>query len=105
MSVSRGNLHVYLGMTLDYRICGRVKITIFYYIEEIITAFEKAAPGKYSTKSSAAPVDLFVVYEYFKKLNQNKVVAFHNLVAKNLYATKQARPDTFTSISFLTMRV
>jgi hypothetical protein len=30
---------------------------------------------------------------------------FHNLVAKTLYATKRARPDTFTSITFLTMRV
>ena len=56
MEVSRGNIHVYLGMTLDYRIRGRFKTTMFDYIEEIITALEKAAPGKHSTKSSAAPV-------------------------------------------------
>ena len=39
ISVSRGNVHVYWGMTLEYRICGRVKITMFDYIEVIITAF------------------------------------------------------------------
>jgi hypothetical protein len=32
-------------------------------------------------------------------------VQFHNLVAKTLYATKRARPDTCTSIAFLTTRV
>ena len=50
-------------MTLDYRIRGRVNITMLDYIEEIITAFEKAAPGKNINKPSSAPVNLFVVYE------------------------------------------
>ena len=68
MAVSGGNVHVYLGITLDYRICGRVKITIFYYIEEIITAFEKAAPGKSGNRSSAAPVNILVVDKDFKKI-------------------------------------
>ena len=105
MAVSRGNLHVYLGMNLDYRIRGCVNITMFDYIEEIITAFDRAAPGKHITKSNVATINLFVVYEYCKKLNQIKVVALHNLVAKTLYATKRARPDTFTPISLLMMRV
>jgi hypothetical protein len=39
------------------------------------------------------------------KLAQNNAVEFHNLVAKTLYATKRARPDTCTAIAFLTMRV
>jgi hypothetical protein len=32
-------------------------------------------------------------------------VEFHNLVAKTLYATKRARPDTCTAIAFLSTRV
>jgi hypothetical protein len=32
-------------------------------------------------------------------------VEFHNLVVKTLYATKRARPDTCTAITFLTTRV
>jgi hypothetical protein len=39
------------------------------------------------------------------KLAQNKAVEFHNLVAKTLYSTKWARPDTCTAIVFLTTRV
>jgi hypothetical protein len=33
------------------------------------------------------------------------MVEFHNLVAKAMYATKRARPDTCTAITFLTTRV
>ena len=33
MVVSRVNVNVYLGMPLDYRIRGRVNITMFDYIE------------------------------------------------------------------------
>jgi hypothetical protein len=29
MKVSRGKIHKYLGMTLDYTVCGQVKITMF----------------------------------------------------------------------------
>jgi hypothetical protein len=93
MTVSRGRVHKYLGMTLDYTVCRQVNISMFDYVDEIINAFDKAEPKRGSTKSSAAPDDLF------------KVVEFHNLVAKTLYATKRVRPDTCTAIAFLTMRV
>jgi hypothetical protein len=36
--VSRGKIHQYLGMTLDYTVRGQVKITMFDNIEEIFTA-------------------------------------------------------------------
>ena len=45
MMVSRGKVHKYLGMTLDYTIRGQVKITMLDYIEEILTAFNKADPN------------------------------------------------------------
>ena len=54
------------------------------------------------TKISASPENLFKVDEYCEKLPQSKTVQFHNLVAKTLYATKQARPDTCTAVAFLT---
>jgi hypothetical protein len=42
MTVSRGKIHTYLGMTLDYTARGQVKITMFDYVDEILTAFDKA---------------------------------------------------------------
>jgi hypothetical protein len=97
-----GKVHKYLGMTLDYTFRGQVKITMFDYIEEILNAFYKAEPKGAGTKSSAAPENLFTVNEDCEKLQPDKTVAFHNLVAKTLYATKRARPDTCTAIAFLT---
>jgi hypothetical protein len=107
MTVSRGKVHKYLGMTLDYTVRGRVKISIMFdHIIEILTTFDKAEPKGGGTKSSAAPENLFTVNEDCEKLQPNKAVEFHNLVAKTLYATKRAsRPDTCTAIAFLTTRV
>jgi hypothetical protein len=101
MTVSRGNL----GMTLDYTVHGQVKITMFDYVDKILTAFDNAEPKGGSTHKSAAPDSLFKVDESCAKLAHNKAVEFHNLVAKTLYTTKRARPDTCTAIVFLTTRV
>jgi hypothetical protein len=78
---------------------------MFEYLDEIWAAFDKAEPSGGGTKSSAAPLDLFKIDEDSTKLGTDKAVAFHNLVAKTLFATKRARPDTCTSIAFLTTRV
>jgi hypothetical protein len=105
MTVSRGKTHKYLSMTLGYTVRGQVKISIFYYVDEIIAAFHTAEPKGGSTKTSAPHDSLFKVDESCEKLKQDNAVEFHNLVAKTLYATKRARPDTCTAIAFLTMRV
>jgi hypothetical protein len=105
MVVSRGKVHKYLGMVLDYTVLGKVQISMFDYIEEILKAFAIAEPKGAGTKSSAAPDNLFIVNEDCIKVSPEKVVQFHNLVAKTLYATKRARPDTCTAIAFLTTRV
>ena len=105
MSISRGKVHKYLGMTLDYSTTGQVKIILLDYIEEIIQAFEKVDKKATGTKNSASPENLFRVDEDCKKLHQGRADSFHNLVAKTLFATKRARPDTCTAVAFLTTRV
>jgi hypothetical protein len=105
MTVSTGKIHKYFGMTLDCTVRGQVKITMFDYVDEILTAFDKAEPEGGGTKTSAAPASLFKVDENCEKLKQEEDVEFHNLVAKTLYSTKRARPDTCTAITFLTTRV
>jgi hypothetical protein len=105
ITVSRGKIHKYLRMTLDYTVCGQVKITMINYVDEILTAFDKADPNGNDTKTSAASKNLFRINKDCEKLQPNKVVESYNLVAKTLYATKRARPDTCTAIAFLTTRV
>jgi hypothetical protein len=105
MKVNRGKIHTYLGMQIDYSSPGRVKISQFEYIEEVITAFNKADPGGNGTKTSAAPSNLFQIDEDCAKLLPDKAKQFHNIVAKSLYATKRSRPDTCTAVAYLTTRV
>jgi hypothetical protein len=105
MTVSRGKVHVYLGMTIDYTTPGQAKISMLGYVAEILTAFDKADPKGTGTKSSAAPANLFKVDDDCEKLSTKRATEFHNLVAKTLYATKRARPDTCTAVAFLTTRV
>jgi hypothetical protein len=88
MTVSRGKIHKYLGMTLDYSVPGQEKITMLDYVNEILDAFDKAEPKGGGTKTSADPDSLFKVEEDCEKLAQAKAVEFHNLVAKHLYSTK-----------------
>jgi hypothetical protein len=92
-------------MTSNCSVPGQVKIKMLDYVEKILAAFDKAEPKGGGTKTSAALGSLFKVNEDCEKLAQAKAVEFHNLVAKTLYATKRARPDTCTAIAFLTTRV
>jgi hypothetical protein len=75
-------------ITLDYTVRGQVEITMFDYVDEILTAFDKAEPKGGSTKTSAVPDSIFNIDDSCAKLAHKKDVEFHNLVAKTLYATK-----------------
>ena len=88
MTVSQGKVHTYLGMMLDYSTLGHVKISMFDYIKEILTAFSKAEPKGAGMNSSAVPNNLFKIDEDCEKLNMGKAIKFHNLVMKMLYAMK-----------------
>jgi hypothetical protein len=117
MKVSRGNIHKYLGMTLDFTAKGQVKISMTDYVKEVIEAWDKVSQpaddgftpvmSKRSkrAKKSAAPEDLFKIDEDATKLDTEQSTAFHNIVAKALYMVKRARPDASVSIAFLTTRV
>ena len=91
-------------MTLDYSEKGIVKLSMPKYIKETLVEFEKIMPDEKGTKSCAAPPNLFAVNDKCIKLEKSKAEQFHSLVAKMLFATKRARPDTGTAISFLMTR-
>ncbi len=87
---------------------------MYDYVDSILEAFDSAIRryndgylkvGKHCSKLSAAPDNLFVVNKDCKKLSDEVAEAFHTIVAKALYVTKQARPDTSLAIAFLTTRV
>ena len=63
MTVRRCKVHKYLGMTLNYIIRGQVQITMIDFLDEVLISFNKAEPKGGGTKTSAAPENLFKVYD------------------------------------------
>ena len=105
MTFIQDKTHKYLGMDLYFTTKGEVKATMADYTKECIKIFNKVSPLELGTKLSAAASNLFDFDEDSKNLSPRKAEAFHSLVAKFLFVTKRARPDTSRSISFLTTRV
>jgi uncharacterized protein YeaC (DUF1315 family) len=102
LSVTRGNKHDYLGMTIDYSTSGRVQFTMLDYIDNMLNELPDDMSG---TVNTPAANHLFEVNPQGVKLDKDKAEFFHTQVAKLLYLCKRARPDIHTAVAFLTTRV
>ena len=60
MKIKRGKIHEYLGMQLDFAVTGKVKITMFDYIQEMLEDFHKFDPNKIISRTPAADHLFFV---------------------------------------------
>ena len=74
------------------------------YIKEVLETWDKLT-SKRGKRQTAAPANLFEVREDCPKLDGKKKEGFHSVVAKMLFASKRARPDTGTSVAYLTTKV
>lgn len=103
LSVTRGKIHSYLGMTIDYSTDGRVSFTMPTLVGEIISQL----PVTFATGPDTTPAanHLFEVKEAAAKLSDTDADLFHRLTAQLLYLCKRARPDLQTAVAFLTTRV
>ena len=100
MTVRRGKIYDYLGMKIDYTQKGLCFITMFKQIKEIIEIFEELDPKSKGTKESAVPSNFLIVRDECPKLSEKLSVGFYRVVAKMLFTTKRAIPDSGTSLSF-----
>ena len=103
ITVHRGTVHEYLGMTLDFSKPGDVVLTMHEYVNSIIAeAPEDLLKGAPATPAAA---HLFEVNDDCEKLSTEQAELYHHLVAKLLYLSKRARPDIQLAVSFLATRV
>ncbi|KAG7353002.1 reverse transcriptase RNA-dependent DNA polymerase [Nitzschia inconspicua] len=103
LTVTRGKVHNYLGMRIDYSIDGKVQFTMPTLVNEIIAQL----PLSLSSGPSATPAGnhLFVVDKNAQKLSQTNSDLLHRMTTQLLYLCKRARPDLQTAVAFLTTRV
>ena len=103
ISVHRGPIQEYLGMTIDYSVQGKVSFSMPQYIEDLLLECPDSIMK--GTSTTPAANHLFQTNENAEKLGTTDAVLFHHLVAKLLYLGKQTRPDLLTAISFLCTRI
>ena len=58
LTVTRGKVHDYLGMTLDYTKKGKVKIKMIDYVEKLLADLPKEMDGEAPTPTANHPFDV-----------------------------------------------
>ena len=102
LAASYGKIHEYLGMTIDYSEDGKVKFTMYDYLEDILVEAPDDMDG---TAVTVASDHLFTVNPDCEKLDPETADYYHRTVARLLFASKRARPDLQTAVAFLCTRV
>jgi len=102
LTVTRGDLHEYLGMTIDYSVDGKVAIRMDDYVANLLDETPEDMEGSASTPAAE---HLFQVDADAQPLDTHGADQFHSLTAKLLFLGKRARPDIQTPIAFLCTRV
>jgi hypothetical protein len=103
LTVHRGTIHEYLGMSLDFSKKGKVIINMKDYITTILS---QAPENMLGTARKPASNFLFTINNDSPDyLTKDTADLFHTMVAKLLFLCKRARPDIQTAISFLCTRV
>ena len=91
ITVTRGPIHDYLGMTIDYSIEGKVEFFMYDYIEQILGEVDSKLRSGLSVTPAAS--HLFNVSDNGVKLNRKEADAFHRNVVRLLFLSKRARSD------------
>lgn len=103
LTVTRGLVHDYLGMTIDFTIKGKVMIKMDDYVDNIMSEAKADMEG---VATSPAAEHLYEVNEVDPDILLDKDAQyFHTMTAKLLFLSKRARPDLQQAVAFLTTRV
>ena len=103
LTKTRGLVHDYLGMTIDYSTPDKVRILMIDYIQDMLDEIPADMDGEAATPAAN---HLFEVNETDPvMLDEPTSVLFHHNVAKLLFLCKRARPDIQTAVAFLCTRV
>jgi hypothetical protein len=103
LTVTRGKVHDYLGMTIDFSAQGRVKFTMIEYIADALDNLPEDMKGGAATPAAE---HLFQVdEEHPTLLGEDDATMFYHNTEKLLFLAKRARPDLQLAVAFLCTRV
>ncbi len=103
VKITRGKVHEYLGMTLDFSQDGKVIVDMRDYVKGMLESF----PMKLKkTQVAATPASESLFNQgNSPDLDDKKKEDYHTMVAKGLFVSKRGRPDIHPTIAVLSTRV
>ena len=102
MNISRGNVHDYLGMNLDFSKQGELGVDMRAYIDVMLSDAPEDMKGAAVTPAAS---HLFKTSTEPTYLDKDKQETFIHLVMQSLYLSQRGRPDIRTAVSFLSTRL
>ena len=102
LTKTRGKLHDYLGMTIDFSTPGKVCFNMADYVKGVLDELPPDMDGEAATPAAN---HLFEVNPVPELLDDKTADMFHHNVAKLLFLCKRAQPDIQTAVAFLCTRV
>jgi hypothetical protein len=102
LAATTGDVHDYLGITIDYSEKDKVKFTMYDYLEDILAEMPVDMKGTAPTPTSDS---LFDVDTLSTALNKKESDFFHQTTARLLFTAKRARPDLQVAVAYLCTRV
>ena len=101
LTITRGKVHDYLGMLLDFTKPGELTVDMVDYVKTVIADMPEEMIG---TASTPATRQLFQTTEHPDFLDTERGAIFHRMVMQLLYLSQRARPDLRPAVSFLCKR-
>jgi hypothetical protein len=100
---SRGKVHDYLGMRLDFSKPGEVTVTMIDYIKAILHGAPKDMRGRAVTLAAAHLLQINSTDPVY--LGEDKAETYVRIVMQLLFLSQRARPDIRPAVSFLNTRL
>ena len=100
LAITRGKEQQFIG--IYFKICedDKVELSAKSHIQSAILLIEELGEKLDDGVSTPVAWNLFDVHKS-KRLSEKKAEVFHSCTTKNLYITKQVRPDIETTVSYL----
>ena len=98
LAVTKGDIHNYLGIKINYSNKEYVEFTTYNFLEDVL---DKACPDMNGQLKWLADVKLFDVDTTLTKLNIYDQDYFHCMVGRLLFVAKWAQPDIQVAVTFL----
>ena len=101
LTMHTGGEHDYLGVNMEFRKDGTLRVSMIAYLMNVIAEFPEIILGKSPTPAAG---HLFQIREEkdAKPLEEERALAFHHMVAQLLFMATRARRDIQTAVAFLT---